>query len=320
MKGIGGYLGLEIGEKNLDYPFLNNPGVNSGRHALELILMKLHPKPKTIYLPLYTCSAVFEPLHRLGINYKFYRVDENLEIENHIMLKEDEYIIVNNYFGIKDQYIQGVTGHYLSKLIVDSAQAFFSPRIGSNKMFFSPRKFIGVADGGYTWPPYETDTIDNIGFSADKSIHLLRRLDSGAESGFREFQRDENILKNEPLCTMSELTKAILESVNCERIIERRRRNFEVLHVALASKNKLNIPDWNHFSCPMVYPFWTDIKNLRKKLIENKIFVAMYWPELLRLCEEDSIEYELTCNLMPLPIDQRYDECDMNRIIELINA
>lgn len=43
-----------------------------------------------------------------------------------------------------------------------------------------------------------------------------------------------------------------------------------------------------------------------------------YWPELLELCEMDSVEYNLARKLLPLPIDQRYGEEDMQRIIDVI--
>jgi hypothetical protein len=40
---------------------------------------------------------------------------------------------------------------------------------------------------------------------------------------------------------------------------------------------------------------------------------------VLNWCEEREVEYELCKNIIPLPIDQRYREEDMKRIIEIIN-
>lgn len=318
MSAIGGYFGLEVGEKNQDYPFLHSPGVNSGRHAFEVILRNLDPKPAKVYIPYYTCEVILEPLQRLSIDYEFYHIDRNLEIEKNIHLRDNEYIVVNNYFGIKDEYIRRISLQYKNKLIVDCAQAFFAPALGEIKMFFSPRKFIGVADGGYTRPAYDIDTDTVQDFSTDRSIHLLRRIDSGSESGYTEFQRDDASLSLEPIKKMSELTRSVLESSDCKRIIERRRENFEKLHHALVSQNKLNIPNRNHFNCPMVYPYWTDDENLRNKLIANKVFVATYWLNVFEWCDKESTEYELANNLITLPIDQRYGKEDMRRILSII--
>lgn len=319
MSAIGGYFGLELGEKKTDYPFLHSPGVNSGRHAFEVILRNLESKPTKVYIPYYTCEVILEPLQRLSIDYEFYHIDKNLEIEKFIPLRENEYIVVNNYFGVKDDYIRKISFQYKSKLIVDSAQAFFAQTLVDVKMFFSPRKFIGVADGGYFWPLYEADSGYEQDYSTYRSIHLLRRIDSGAESGYAEFQKDDGLLSQEPIRSMSELTRSILESSDCKRIVERRRSNFEILHHALVSQNKLNIPDWNSFKCPMVYPLWAEDSSLRKELIDHKVFVATYWPNVLEWCPKGTLEYDFAKNLIALPIDQRYGEGDMNRIIDIIN-
>ena len=70
----------------------------------------------------------------------------------------------------------------------------------------------------------------------------------------------------------------------------------------------------------MVYPFLAPIKGLREKLIENKIFVARYWPNVLDWTTKDDIEYLLAYQMQPLPVDQRYGEEDVEKLISLINA
>ena len=68
----------------------------------------------------------------------------------------------------------------------------------------------------------------------------------------------------------------------------------------------------------MVYTFLTPIQGLREKLIENKVFVARYWPNVLEWTTKDDIEYLITYQMLPLPIDQRYGEGDMKRITDII--
>ena len=68
----------------------------------------------------------------------------------------------------------------------------------------------------------------------------------------------------------------------------------------------------------MVYPYLVPEKGLREKLIENKVFVARYWPNVLEWTTKDDIEYFLAYQMHPMPIDQRYNEEDMKRINNLI--
>ena len=69
----------------------------------------------------------------------------------------------------------------------------------------------------------------------------------------------------------------------------------------------------------MVYPYAvSNGQELRKRLIENKVFVAKYWPNVLP-CKGFELEVSLANNVMALPIDQRYGVEDMERIVSIIN-
>ena len=69
----------------------------------------------------------------------------------------------------------------------------------------------------------------------------------------------------------------------------------------------------------MVYPYLSQSEGLRDKLIENKVFVARYWPNVLEWAERNDLEYRLTLQTQYLPVDQRYGMRDMERIIRCIN-
>ena len=58
---------------------------------------------------------------------------------------------------------------------------------------------------------------------------------------------------------------------------------------------------------PMVYPYLTQDATLKKRLIANRIFVATYWPNV---DVNGEIEATLKMNLLPMPIDQRYNQSD----------
>jgi hypothetical protein len=69
----------------------------------------------------------------------------------------------------------------------------------------------------------------------------------------------------------------------------------------------------------MIYPFWSMKTGLRQRLIDADIFVATYWPNVRDWCEPDSAECRLAESLLPLPIDQRYDDNDMQRILAIVS-
>ena len=119
---------------------------------------------------------------------------------------------------------------------------------------------------------------------------------------------------------MSPQTQFILSHIDYEAVIQQRRQNYLHLSDTLGEINLLQLPPMNSFACPMVYPFMTINESLRARLIENKVFVARYWPNVLEWCRREDIEYKLTTCIIPLPIDQRYGDEDMKRIIGIINS
>lgn len=319
MQAIGGYFELADYEKGKDFPHQNGILLNTGRNALEYILRCIG-ELKGVYLPYYTCEVVLEPLKKLRIPYSFYHINAKFEMVEVLQPKEGEYIIANNYFGVKDAYIQTLADKYGAHLIVDCSQAFFAKPIAGIKSFYSTRKYVGVADGGVA---YGVDGKYSLLYDEDDSTlhnsHLRIRKEQGAEAGFQDFQQNETKLDNQPIRLMCHNTRDILWHIDYHKVIVRRRENFAYLHEALKDNNLLQLPEMDSFACPMIYPYLiSDGARLRKKLIENKIFVAKYWPNILIWSESNKFEYQLANRIIPLPIDQRYDEEDMRRIVEVI--
>ena len=319
MKEIGGYFSLEIKETSQEN-IIHSQGLflNSGRNALEYILSSLSVVSK-LWIPYFTCDVVLEPIKKVGISYDFYQINEHLELCEDIQLASDEYLLATNYYGIKDSYIENLARKYGSHLIVDNAQALYAQPIVGIKTFYSPRKFAGIPDGGIAYMEANKDiqSLDT-DISYDRLNHLLKRIDLGAGAGYTDFKDNSRKLANQPIMQMSRLTSMLLASIDFERIKEKRLKNFRILHEALKSSNKLAIPTIGSFSCPLVYPYFTNDCTLKKKLIDNKIFVATYWPNVLEWCKEDTLEYQLADRIIAIPIDQRYGEEEMKYITNLI--
>lgn len=319
MKAIGGYFELADRDVEGNYP-VDGVRLNTSRNALEYIIRCL-PDCKHVYLPLYTCEAVVEPFKRLpDVDFSFYHINNKFEIVDEINLQDGEYLIANNYFGLKDAYIAELAKQYGDRLIVDNAQALFAPVLFGIKAAYSARKYVGVADGGFAVGVTEQDALYyDLDDATEHNSHLLIRKEQGAEAGFKDYQQNECKLDNQPIRRMAYLTQDILTHIDYENVIAKRRSNFEYLHKAIGSQNQLVLPKLDTFVCPMVYPFIGRIDvDLRAKLITNKIFVARYWSNVIDWARPDDLEFTLTTRLIPLPIDQRYSKEDMDRIISLI--
>lgn len=320
MNAIGGY--FELADLVEGGKFPHNDGVllNTGRNALEYILRSIG-EVKRIYLPYYTCEVVLEPLKKLNIPYTYYHINSSFEIADDISLNEREYIIANNYYGIKDAYLEKLAVRYGDQLIVDCAQAFFAKPLQGIKAFYSMRKYVGVADGGVAYLgnlPDDLVEVEEMEKTNNHDSHLFKRKHFGPEAGFADYQANEKKLDDQPIRLMSFQTKWILDHVDYGVVISKRKDNFNLLHEALGGLNELSLSNKDSFACPMVYPFMMKTnRKLRKELIDNKVFVARYWPNVEER-EGFEMESDMAINVIPIPCDQRYDRNDMNRIKEII--
>ena len=320
---IGGYFGMEelSGKFN---SFIHEDGVllNLGRNAFRYILLSIPDEIEKLYIPYYTCPVVWKHLFFSGKVY-FYRIDKNLEIAEDIELGVHDYIVANNYFGIKDQYMEELSKKYGNHLIIDNAQAFFAPVIPNTYAFYSPRKFFGVPDGGVAYVANYANRVqcEEQDDSSNRLQHLQLRREKGAEAGFATYQQNESKLDKLPMKLMSDYTHEVLRGIDYAEAIEKRRTNYKILHEVLGDVNELPLPSEDSFACPMVYPFIPNGGNtkLRKQLQEQRIYTATYWPILAKM-NHDTFEERLAKKIMPLPIDQRYSEEDMQRIIDVIKG
>lgn len=314
---IGGYFELEL-PKRSSFPHDEGVLLNSGMNALEYVLLALGNVSR-VWVPYYTCDVVLEPMQKLGVPYTFYPINRNLELDKMPSLQDGEYLIYTNYFGVKDEYVSKLAIFYGSHLIVDNAQAWFAKPIEGVHTIYSPRKYVGVPDGGvaYCVKHIDKNTLEQ-DVSYERCSHLLKRLDLDPSEGYADFRANSKQLVGQPIKRMSKLTQRMLCSIGFEEIKSKRRKNFGYLHEHLKETNLLDMPSMDSFVCPMVYPYLTNDASIKQRLIENKVFVPTYWPNVLEWCDTNDLEYCLAQNMVFLPIDQRYGSDEMQRIVNLI--
>ena len=314
MEAIGGYFSLELPLREEYHK--NAIRLNTGRNCLEYILRARGYKK--VYVPYYTCEAVMEPINKLGVTYEFYHIDIHFEIRDRITLKDDETLLYTNYFGLKQRYVEHLAEKTGSRLIVDNTQAFYAKPLDGIDTFYTCRKFFGVADGAYLYTEALLEKNLEQDVSYDRMAHMLKRIDLSAEQGFADFRKVDDSLDNQPIRKMSKLTQRIMQSIDYDVAAKKRRESFLMLHNALSGINNLEL-QLEEDAVPMVYPFFSSIDGLREQLIENKVYVARYWPNVHEWVIKDDIEYLFEYKMQPLPIDQRYSVVELQRIIDIIN-
>ena len=147
--------------------------------------------------------------------------------------------------------------------------------------------------------------------------HLLKRVDLGAEVGYQDFRKNDDALCNQGIKKMSKLTEALLLGFDYNGAKKKRRENYFYLDKVLGDSNLIQL-EMDKEMVPMVYPYLTTDASLKKKLIENKIFVATYWPNVFEWCKDGDLEYSFAQNICFLPIDQRNGIEEMDAIISII--
>jgi len=319
-KAIGGYFELELNEGfELHSDAIK---LNSGQYALEYILKAR--KYSKVYLPYYICDSVLQPFKRQGVKYEFYHINELLEPAIELHPKDDEAVLYVNYFGLKNRKAETFCYAYRNT-ILDFTQAFYSEKVNKYNdksiqcdTLYSCRKYFGVPDGAYLYTDCILDEEIPQDESFDRLTFLTKRIDRSAQEAYADFHANDETIANMGMRRMSHLTEKMMQSIDYSAKANKRIHNFYVLDSALRETNRFK---WglDYGTVPMVYPYYVENgAQLRQHLIDNQVFCARYWPNVLEWCKPDSLEYQLAEKLVCLPIDQRYGEENMNRIINII--
>lgn len=317
LKAIGGYFELELPKgKGILYPDAKK--YQSARAAFYALLLKI--KPACVWMPFYICDSMLAPLEKANIKIKFYSLNLDLSIKDDFKLKKNEYLLYVNYFGICEKIQEEILEKYTSdKIIFDHSQAFFQPPKNCLATIYSPRKFFGVPDGGLLVTnldinePLEIDTE-----SINRASHLLKRLAGEPEDGYLDFRNNDDSLNDFEPKKMSLFTERILNSIDYKTAKKTRNRNFKYLSKKLEKNNILKINS-KSIDGPMGYPFLRVSNNLKKKLIESRVFIPTYWPEVISRLNSEGIEENLVENLKTIPCDQRNDISSIKKLVEIIN-
>lgn len=312
MKEIGGYIELDT-SCGREYHSDALP-LNSARQCLEYIIKAKNIKK--LYIPIFLCKSVQEICIKCGCKYEYYSIENLFDINFNEKLFKDEYLYIVNYYGqLDNKTILKYKQKHLN-IIIDNVQAFFQMPVKDVDTLYSCRKFFGVPDGGYLYTQTKLDNNLPNDYSYNKMEHILGRFETNAQDFYGFYSENELKFKEQQVKNMSKLTHNLLRGVNYCYAEDIRTKNFEFLHERLRVINKLNltIPDG-----AFMYPLYVENGNeLKSRLIENQIYVPTLWKDVFEVTNNESIEWDFTENIVPLPIDQRYNIEDMEYMLDII--
>lgn len=308
MKEIGGYLGLEeYPQKVLHSKMI---AVNSARNAL--VYISRVKKIKKLYLPDYLCDSVYRVCQREGIPYEQYPVSADFLPLFEKQLRNDEYLYIVNYFGqIEEEQAKYYQQAFGGKVILDNVQAFFQEPIEGMDTIYSCRKFFGVPDGGYLATDASVGLTIPVDYSSNRMKHILGRYEGTASEYYEDFRRNDELFYGLELRSMSRLTKRLMGAIDYDRVRKKREENYKLLDEKLNKFNRIHV---RFPPGPYAYPFYSENgPTVRKELAKKKIYIPTLWPDAIIF---GGIAKEYSENILPLPVDQRYDSEDMNRMME----
>lgn len=274
------------------------------------------------HIPYYTCDSALLAFRERSINIVFYGIGEDLLPRLPGDIQEDEVLVVNDLFGLLGGAIERATEKVQAHIIHDDTHAFHVGRRSDRAWSFnSARKFLGVPDGAFLFAPHACvpPAERNMRTTTD---HLVLKSIGAHEEAYRSYQFNE-----ERMSTAAErasiTSEEMLARTDLTRCAQRRTANFEVLKARLGQLNRLQVT--GNGCIPYCYPLWPTLESPveRSQLHAAGLFIPTLWQDVIdRADEEDAFHFEkqLSRELLPLPIDQRYSEQDMHDMADKVLA
>jgi dTDP-4-amino-4,6-dideoxygalactose transaminase len=304
-------------------------GFRNARSALAWLLRE--KSIRRVWLPAYICPELAVAARGAGADPAFYSVGETLAPDvaglDAAMRRGDAAIGVD-YFGFSPpaEFTALVEARDDVLWIEDRAQALDPGATPwGDWLLYSPRKLVGVPDGGILVSRHETlaDPLRPRATDFDFLSPALMRLEDTEEADhcrwYAQYRAVEqaNAVSLQP---MSRLSFGLLCRMDAAAISAARRRNFACLSHAFSD---LALPSLGAGTSAV--PFGLAIRvgdaaALAGRLAEAGMFCARHWAALPCAPEAFAAEHGLARSLLTLPCDQRYGEAEMKRLIDAVAA
>lgn len=325
---IGGVFGLaQAGAHSAGCPFLTpaDARLANGRSAIWLLLRTL--KPARVWLPSFLCPSILEALPGADSQLRFFGVSETLQAETGWLADVDsgDLVVLIDYFGWRTEATLAAAARERGAVVLeDASQALLTQGVGSGAdyVLFSPRKTVGVPDGGVlsarsgALPSMPLEAAPAAWWHTALEARRLRArfdADGGSRSWFELYQQSEEHAPVGPFA-MSDLTVNLLNSAfDYAAIAAVRRANYVTLLEHLQPVAVL--PELPPTVVPLGFPMRVpDRLSLLNHLYARGIYPPVHWSIAGVVPDSFESSHRLSREILTLPCDQRYAERDMRRM------
>ncbi len=330
----------------------------SGRSGIKLALQSLNTR-KPFLLPSFLCDSIIQPFKELSIPFRFYRINEDLSIDiSYIAHCKENYdlggIFIINYFGrtYNEETISflkeikkdiWIIEDYTHGSLVETRDSI-TKSIG-HIVISSLRKYLPLPDGciviNNSSQPFPVIADGSSDFSRIRTIAKLLRwefINNKLGLGFKDTEAlflklfshaENNINECNPIEGMSYLSKIVLSALDLEDVKNRRKSNFLLSSQLLSTSSLLQNfikPVFTSLTgaSPFCFPVRivnTDRDKLRADLAQRNLFCSILWPLPVDVDKvEFNSSYNLSKEILCIPIDQRYSQNDMVDIFKRLQG
>lgn len=276
---------------------------------------------KRIWIPIYQCDSIRETFEKKGVEICFYHQDKAFNPID-IRTNNDDAVLIVNYYGIMSSARMVELAKPYKHAIIDCAQSFFCQPVEDALMVYSCRKFVGVPDGAYVVGKDAHKYVDEYPqcYSSDTAAFLLKRIEYGCEGkGYEARSLNEHRIDTEDCMKMSKLTRALMDAEDYESNKRKRKNNFAYAHKLLCNINLIDpIRYMDDETVPMVYPLVVEEDECIQRLIAAKHFQGHWWSYICEEQPNDTFEYWISRYVIPITIDQRYGQEEINYLVNIV--
>lgn len=284
----------------------------------------------TVWLPAFVCSDLVDP--SFAERVRFYPVGEGFVPDLARVeagMAAGDLVLVVACFG--QPVAEGVEAFARRRpdlrIVEDRAQALDpGPAADDRWVLYSPRKLLGVADGGLLVAPVGDSALPQPSATAD-SAALWRAPDlrhddpEGRDNTvWYAANREKEAAMVVTAEAMTERSLSILSQTSLASLAGPRLANWHVLDrrlrrwSALPGEAKVPPPGY-------VIRLESEVRDrVLQGLHAARIFAAVHWPEIAAPAADFPREHGWTRELITLPCDHRYGTAEMARVADRVEA
>jgi hypothetical protein len=308
------------------------------RHAVAAVAQLLSGNNPTLWLPSYFCPEVADYCRHFCEIQEYRDTPSRAEPDwKSLHPKGHDLVLAVNYFGVRDGTPwQTWRERHRCILIEDHSQDPFSQwasRSSADFAFASIRKTLPVADGAILWSPMglalpSHPAEGDWSGSALKLAAMIYKTEylrgAGTEElkkRFRDLQlKGEGIMRKSQISAISPSSLAYVVDGVPQAWRNRRLANARHLRKNLTRVERADCmfsawPDGAvPFALPIVLRSQRERDDCQSQLQQRRVYCPVHW--VCRTTDTEALD--LSARILSLPVDQRYTERDVERIVEVM--